>query len=83
MGIPIKEAVQVAGGAAKVAEMLDISRISVYEWISESRLPPDRVINLSRLTGWLYTPHMLAPTLYPNPSDGLPPDLTTQQGATS
>jgi DNA-binding transcriptional regulator YdaS (Cro superfamily) len=68
----IKEAVDKAGKAGAVARSLGISRISVYEWIEKDRLPPDRVLALAELTNWEYTPHMLAPERYPNPTDGLP-----------
>jgi len=68
----IKDAVREAGGAATVARALNMSRISVYEWIKKDEVPDKRVISLAELTNWKYTPHMLAPALYPNPSDGLP-----------
>lgn len=70
----IKEAIEKAGGAASVARELNISRISVYEWIANNKLPEKggRALALAELTDWEFTPHMLAPTLYPNPTDGLP-----------
>lgn len=68
----IKSAVDRAGRAGAVARNLGISRISVYEWIEKDRLPPDRVLALAELTGWEFTPHMLAPERYPNPTDGVP-----------
>lgn len=70
----IKEAVDKAGGAGAVARELNISRISVYEWIAKNRLPEknQRALALAKLTKWEYTPHMLAPDQYPNRSDGLP-----------
>ncbi|PQV51848.1 YdaS family helix-turn-helix protein [Paraburkholderia sp. BL21I4N1] len=70
----IKAAIERAGGAASVARALNISRISVYEWIADNKLPErgSRALALAELTDWEYTPHMLAPTLYPNPTDGLP-----------
>lgn len=75
MSTPIKHAVESAGGAVKVAEAFDISRISVYEWISKDRLPAERVIPLAELTAWRFTPHMLDPVLYPNERDGLPDNI--------
>ena len=70
----IKEAVDEAGGAAAVARAFSISRISVYEWIANGRLPEkgSRALALAELTNWKYTPHMLAPELYPNETDGIP-----------
>lgn len=68
----IKEAVDKAGKARAVAKALNIGFTSVYEWIEKDRLPSDRVLSLAELTSWEYTPHMLAPDRYPNPTDGLP-----------
>jgi DNA-binding transcriptional regulator YdaS (Cro superfamily) len=68
----IKKAVDRAGKAGMVARKLGISRISVYEWVEKDRLPPDRVLALAEMTSWEFTPHMLAPDRYPNPTDGLP-----------
>lgn len=68
----IKLAVKKAGGAAEVAQRMGLSRISVYEWISKDKVPEPRVLALAELTEWEYTPHMIAPLIYPNPSDGLP-----------
>jgi len=74
----IKAAVDKAGGAIRVAEHFKISRISVYEWVSKERLPAERVIPLAELTAWEFTPHQLDPGLYPNPTDGLPRQVSTQ-----
>lgn len=74
----IKAAVDEVGGAARVAERLEISRISVYEWISKGRVPPDRIIPLADLTNWKFTPHQLDPILYPNPTDGIPPPVVAE-----
>lgn len=68
----IEKAVDRAGKAGKVARSLGISRISVYEWVEKDRLPANRVLALAELTSWEFTPHMLAPERYPNPTDGLP-----------
>lgn len=71
----IKAAIESAGAVAKVADKFNISRISVYEWISKDRLPADRVIPLAEMTGWRFTPHMLDAGLYPNERDGLPDEI--------
>lgn len=68
----IKEAVEALGGAAAVGRAFGIGRISVYEWIYKDEIPPGRVLSFAQLTGWRYSPHMLAPKLYPNPQDGMP-----------
>lgn len=72
MNSSVKLAVESAGGVAKVAEAIGISRISVYEWITKNSLPDKRVIPLAEMTAWRFTPHMLDPVLYPHKHDGLP-----------
>ncbi|WP_244133474.1 YdaS family helix-turn-helix protein [Burkholderia gladioli] len=68
----VKELVAAAGGATAVARALGLSRGSVNEWTKKGRVPNPRVLPLAELTGWKFTPHMIAPALYPNATDGLP-----------
>lgn len=68
----IEEAIDHAGGVPAVAAHFKIHSVSVHEWITRQKLPAPRVIPLAELTGWKYTPHMLDPVLYPNPTDGIP-----------
>jgi len=75
----IEDAVIEAGGAAKVASEFEINPVSVYEWITRDKLPAPRVIPLAKLTNWKFTPHMLDPVLYPNPTDGIPADVVGPQ----
>lgn len=77
--MPIKDAINRAGGVGTVAKHFGISPVSVYEWISAERLPADRVIPLAKLTEWAFTPHTLNPNLYPNPHDGLPVEEQLEQ----
>jgi DNA-binding transcriptional regulator YdaS (Cro superfamily) len=51
----------------------------VSQW--DDDLPADRVLSVSRATAWQVTPHQLRPDIYPNPTDGLPPDVAAQQKA--
>ncbi|WP_373429778.1 Cro/CI family transcriptional regulator [Burkholderia glumae] len=68
----VKDAVVAAGGPTALARALGIARTSIYEWIEADKVPGPRVLQLAELTDWTFTPHRLAPHLYPNPSDGLP-----------
>lgn len=68
----VKEAIDHAGGVAAVAKALEISRISIYEWIEKGALPAPRIIPVARLGGWKVSPHALDSVIYPNPGDGLP-----------
>lgn len=70
----IAAAVEYLGGVSAVARMHEpkpLTAWAVCKWV-EDGLPPKRVLWLAGLTGWKFTPHMLAPDLYPNASDGLP-----------
>jgi DNA-binding transcriptional regulator YdaS (Cro superfamily) len=54
----------VDGGGAAIARALGISRQAIYQW---RRVPPERVIELERLSG---VPRSeLRPDLYPEPED--------------
>nr|WP_277610758.1 Cro/CI family transcriptional regulator [Burkholderia gladioli] len=68
----VKDLVAAAGGPTAVARALGITRASVYEWIEADRVPDPRVLQLAELTDWSFTPHKIAPALYPNATDGLP-----------
>jgi hypothetical protein len=70
----VKSAIEAAGGNAAVAEALNVSTEGVRLW-GVRGLPDDRVLRLAEFTGWVYTPHQLAPHLYPHPDDGLPTAL--------
>lgn len=74
----ISDAILAAGGAAVVAERLEINPVSVYEWISRDKLPPARIIPIAELTDWKITPHQLDPIIYPNPTDGIPPPIVAE-----
>lgn len=50
MSDAIKRAIELAGGAAKVAALFNISRISVYEWVHKCRIPAERCPAIERAT---------------------------------
>ena len=77
----LDQAIKRAGGAAAVARAFGISPVSVGEWLKKQKLPADRVIPVSGLTDWEYTPHMLDSKLYPNECDGMPMSLQRSQVA--
>ncbi|EJZ7014671.1 helix-turn-helix domain-containing protein [Salmonella enterica] len=59
---------------AELGRVFNISQPAARKWLHSS-LPPGRVIPLSEKMGWEITPHELRPDLYPNPTDGLPPEI--------
>ena len=70
----IAEAINLAGGLSAVAKRAQPKKLTAWavsKWLHS--LPPGRVLFLAELTGWRKTPHQLCPSLYPNPTDGLPP----------
>lgn len=69
-----------AGGKGRLAAALGVTPPSVHQWYDGTRpLPADRVLAVSRATDWAVTPHQLRPDIYPNPTDGLPPEVASQQ----
>lgn len=68
----LSKAIQQAGGQSKLAAMMGISRSSVNRWLHkfDSRVPPERLIQIYQLTG--VTPHELRPDLHPTPTSGIP-----------
>ncbi|MCI9500210.1 MAG: helix-turn-helix domain-containing protein [Enterobacter hormaechei subsp. steigerwaltii] len=68
----LSKAIRCAGGQAKLAQLMGISRSSVNRWIHKfnGRVPPERLIPIYKLTG--VTPHELRPDLHPTPTSGIP-----------
>ncbi|HHT0302100.1 transcriptional regulator [Raoultella planticola] len=75
----LEKAIQQAGSQAKLASKLGISRSSVNRWLHrfDSKVPPDRLIQIFKLTG--VTPHELRPDLHPTPSSGIPAEAIKTQ----
>lgn len=46
----LKKALDEAGGVARLAEHFGISPISIYEWISRGRVPPDRCPEIEKFS---------------------------------
>ncbi|EHF4969662.1 TPA: helix-turn-helix domain-containing protein [Enterobacter hormaechei subsp. xiangfangensis] len=68
----IDKAIKKVGTATRLAEMLEVSAMTISHWRNryQGMVPADRVLPIYVLTG--VTPHELRPDLYPNPTDGLP-----------
>lgn len=63
----IKQAIQAAGGATRLANLLGIKAPSIHSW---KRVPPARVLSVSKITG--IPPWKLRPDIYPeNESTGV------------
>ena len=71
----LDKALKLAGGPTAVINAFGYrSTMTISQWRKRG-IPAERVIPLSRLTGWHITPHMIAPALYPHPQDGLPEEM--------
>ncbi|QHP80675.1 Rha family transcriptional regulator [Pectobacterium odoriferum] len=68
----LDKAINNAGSATKLAELLGISSMAISHWKRrhEGAIPSNHVLAIYNATG--VTPHELRPDLYPNPTDGLP-----------
>ncbi|QRX82226.1 YdaS family helix-turn-helix protein [Glaciimonas sp. PAMC28666] len=68
---PIADAIDYLGGDTAVAKRAGLKTSwAVAKW--RKKLPAERTIWLAKETGFIYSPHVLNPTMYPNPKDGLP-----------
>ncbi|HGP2467213.1 TPA: transcriptional regulator [Salmonella enterica] len=68
----IDKAITRAGTATRLAELLEVSAMTISHWRNRYQgvVPADRVLPIYSATG--VTPHELRPDLSPNPTDGLP-----------
>lgn len=73
-------AIELAGGSyVAVARRFNLrTGFGVSKWRNEG-VPAERVLELASFTGFMVTPHELRPDLYPNPTDGLPPDFVVSE----
>ncbi|HGM5416880.1 transcriptional regulator [Serratia plymuthica] len=67
----IDKAIRKHGNANTLGRALGVSRMAVCLW-KKNGVPSDRVLSIYSATG--VTPHELRPDLYPNQTDGLPPE---------
>jgi hypothetical protein len=68
----VRAAIKLLGGASAVARACGLKTAwGAAKWATDG-LPADRVLWLAEQTAWRFTPHDLAPELYPHPDDGLP-----------
>jgi DNA-binding transcriptional regulator YdaS (Cro superfamily) len=74
MCISLEKAISELGSQARLASLVGVVPMTVSQWLQRG-LPSDRVLTVSRVTDWRVTPHQLRPDLYPNKTDGLPPEI--------
>jgi hypothetical protein len=68
----VAQAIACVGGPSAVAKARGLKTAwGASKWARDG-LPAEHVLWLAEQTGWKYSPHQLAPDLYPHPDDGLP-----------
>lgn len=70
----LERAIDEVGGKSKLARAVGVTKQAISKWVRQRSIPVERVISVSRATGWQVTPHQLRPDIYPNATDGLPSD---------
>jgi DNA-binding transcriptional regulator YdaS (Cro superfamily) len=85
----LRRAVSAAGSMAKLAERINvelpdgekIGPSAIGNWFARGKVPPEHVLNVCRATEWNVIPHRIAPEIYPNEDDGLPPAVRQRLAA--
>lgn len=77
----LDNAIQAAGSARKLGLAIGVSGMAISQWRKKylGVVPATRVLPIYQVTG--VTPHELRPDLYPNPTDGLPPEQQSTKPA--
>lgn len=73
-GMSLAIAIASCGSSTELARRCGVSVQHVTNWQARG-IPADRALAIAAATDWRVTPHQLRPDLYPNPTDGLPPEL--------
>lgn len=67
-------------GIENLAAALGVTRQAIRKY-ERTRVTAERVLQISKQTGWRVTPHDLRPDLYPNPTDAVPAEVALQIAA--
>ncbi len=70
------------GGVGAAANAIGVAQPVVSHWRKRG-VPAERVLAIAGATTWKVRPHDLRPDIYPNPSDGLPPEFAEQKRETA
>jgi DNA-binding transcriptional regulator YdaS (Cro superfamily) len=78
---PFERVCRAIGSYAAVGAIFapPVSPQGVSKW-ADAGIPSERVLAISKATGYQVTPHELRPDLYPHPDDGLPAEHRGEQG---
>ena len=76
---PVEKVFESLGGPSGVQKTLGLKTAwGAAKWLNAKRIPPYRVIPVSRAVNYQITPHELDPELYPYPNDGIPFPLSDE-----
>lgn len=76
---PVEKVFESLGGPSGVQKILCLKTAwGAAKWLKANRIPPYRVIPVSRAVNYQITPHELDPELYPYPGDGIPASLNDE-----
>ena len=83
--IVLEKAVEICGGQSELARRLrgilpgdKVGQVHVWKWLNRivGPVPPAKyVIPICQAVDWQITPNELRSDLYPNPKDGIPPEI--------
>jgi len=73
----MEPAISLFGGVNATANAIGVAQPVVSHWRKRG-IPADRVLSVASATGWKVTPHQMRPDIYPNPTDGLPPEMAQE-----
>ncbi|EBF8123360.1 helix-turn-helix domain-containing protein [Salmonella enterica subsp. enterica] len=75
----LDKAIKFMGNQRRLALALSMKPSSLSKWVHQyqGRVPPERLLQIYRLTG--VTPHELRPDIHPTPTSGIPDNTSTTQ----
>lgn len=73
---PLKQVIGLIG-LRPLASRLGVSYQAIQKF-QRTGIPAERVIAIAEAADYAVTPHQLRPDIYPDPLDGLPPELREQ-----
>jgi DNA-binding transcriptional regulator YdaS (Cro superfamily) len=71
---------QLSDGPTGLARRLGYDQPRVSHWRRRG-VPADEILRVCRAVGWAVTPHEINPTIYPNPTDGIPGQVLDEERA--
>lgn len=76
---PLQRVIEIKKSQTALADAIGVKQAHIWNWLNRDggRVPPSKVIAVSRAVSWAVTPHELRPDVYPNATDGLPTEVAS------